>query len=409
MADSTITILPNAQHIKEFYGGYTGTCGETALSVAIAAALGNPNDKQGTINLMLAITSEMRGLGWASANGASTLWSLAQEAARKHASVALEWDYSEPFNHDWHQVLIDNAGTKPIVLQIAQAFNLKGELGTGNAEAGVHYHFITVVGKRPEGFICADGDNWDIENAFSIYSYETLQAAVPCGLLMLNVTSSAASTSTAAGGTPTVLSMDSNFFVASGTGWKAKATGKVIDHGMLDFYRNNDGLFRLGLPLTDESFQSFGSVQIFERGALAYDPNRKYDSPTGATGAVYFAHIDQGLVKDYLTADLKNQLVVAQVAVQSAQKERDAAVATAAGAQAQVDAANAAANDAKASAAQAQADLKNAQSQLAAAQAQLAQMQQQLSQAQAQPALTPAQQDVLSALSLFKKALSEVE
>lgn len=173
-------LLPNAVHFKEFYGGYTGTCGETALTAALICAERIPDDHNAAVALMLAITSEMRQVGWASANGASTLWSLAREAASKRgAQIAVEWDYAEPFPHNWHQELLADAGHKPIVLQFANAQALPGD------ERGVHYHFIAVLGRCPAGYICMDGDNWQIEQNFVIYSATDLTNAVPCGLLTL--------------------------------------------------------------------------------------------------------------------------------------------------------------------------------------------------------------------------------
>jgi hypothetical protein len=180
-------LLPNTLHFKEFYGGFTGTCGETALTAALVCAERLPDDEAQAIQLMLDITHQMQAMGWASANGASTLWSLAREAATKRGgTINLEWDYAEPFPHDWHSILLANAAVRPIVLQVANAYNLWGQDGTGNDEAGVHYHFICVVGKCADGYICMDGDNWAIEQTLSIYSYATLQAATICGLLMLD-------------------------------------------------------------------------------------------------------------------------------------------------------------------------------------------------------------------------------
>ena len=188
-----VTLLADTVHFKEFYGGYNGTCGETALTAALICAerLGNGAETHdAAVALMLSVTAEMRAAGWADANGASTLWSLAQDAAKKRgAQIALEWDYAEPFPHDWHSILLANAGIKPIVLQVGAAHNLVGQDGTGNDEAGVDYHFICIVGKCADGYIAMDGDNWQIENELAIYSYATLGTADICGLLMLDVVS----------------------------------------------------------------------------------------------------------------------------------------------------------------------------------------------------------------------------
>jgi hypothetical protein len=199
-------MVPNAMHIKEFYGGYNGTCGETALSVALASANATPKTHDDLVNFMLTITTDMRNRGWASANGASTLWSLAREAVTDWGgSIAQENDYQEPLTStDWHAILKQYAGIKPIVLQIALAYNLRDTQGSG-AEAGVHYHFITVVGIADEGYVCADGDNGMAESRFAIYPYASLLAAVPCGLLMLNIKE-----------TPTTMPLPTNWKDANG-------------------------------------------------------------------------------------------------------------------------------------------------------------------------------------------------
>jgi hypothetical protein len=182
-------ILPDAVHFKEFYGGYNGTCGETALTAALICALQLGDTHDQAVALMLSVTAQMRAKGWADANGASTLWSLAREAVTNQgAHINTEWDYAEPFPHDWHSLLLANAAVRPVVLQVGRAYNLIGQDGTGHAEAGVHYHFVCVVGKCKDGYVVMDGDNYLIEQEFSIYSYETLSAADICGLLMLDIT-----------------------------------------------------------------------------------------------------------------------------------------------------------------------------------------------------------------------------
>jgi hypothetical protein len=174
-------LLPNAVHFKEFYGGYTGTCGETALTAALICAERLPDNHDQAVQMMLAITAQMKALGWASANGASTLYDLAREASQKRGgSIALEWDYAEPFPHDWHAEFLSNAAKKPIVVELANAQALPGD------ERGVHYHFVTVVGRCSAGYVVMDGDNWQIEQDFVVYSYADFAAAVPCAVLVLN-------------------------------------------------------------------------------------------------------------------------------------------------------------------------------------------------------------------------------
>lgn len=74
--------------------------------------------------------------------------------------------------------------------------------------------------------------------------------------------------------------------------WRAKATGKVIRDGMLDYYRSNGakpscGFSTLGLPKSDElPLVGQATRQFFERGVLTYDPENRYGKPEGL-GDVY--------------------------------------------------------------------------------------------------------------------------
>lgn len=94
---------------------------------------------------------------------------------------------------------------------------------------------------------------------------------------------------------------------ADGKSWYCGRTGQTIQAGsMLDFYRTmpNDkgGLHDLGLPLTGEIpiAGTSAKVQVYERGAQAYDPQRQVDDPPGVEGDVYLAHVDKGVAHDWL-------------------------------------------------------------------------------------------------------------
>jgi len=106
------------------------------------------------------------------------------------------------------------------------------------------------------------------------------------------------------------------FFEGNDTAWRCKKNGFTIDHAGLDFYRrfrfgNSDlcGLSWLGLPVGP----AIGGIpgkqgvvyQRFERGVLVYDVNRVIDSPPGASGSCYLAHIDQGIGQDPRVTDLQ--------------------------------------------------------------------------------------------------------
>lgn len=169
------------------------TCGEFALSHAEAQADGRvQNDAD-----MLAVTHDMITAGLrAVAGGGTTLYGLAREAERKEYKIALEWDYSSNFAHDWHTTIKDNAGRKPIVLFFTLAQNLV------DAETGIGYswrtpwvqdvvnhplqgHFIEVTSVFDEGYLCVDGANPDVLKRYQVYRYDVLNSAQVRGLLML--------------------------------------------------------------------------------------------------------------------------------------------------------------------------------------------------------------------------------
>jgi hypothetical protein len=171
--------------LSEFVNGYHGTCGETALAVAIAAA----QHRKATSQDIVDITKEMQAHSQADANGASTLWDLAREAERKGIVVFAEDDYeADTFpGVNWHQALLDNAGLKPIILQIARGGNLIDIETQAHDEPSVQYHFIAVLGKQTNGYVCADGDNPQAGQRYQIYSFATLTAAMPCAMLILEM------------------------------------------------------------------------------------------------------------------------------------------------------------------------------------------------------------------------------
>ncbi len=105
-------------------------------------------------------------------------------------------------------------------------------------------------------------------------------------------------------------------FEAAGTNqWKCKQTGKILQYGILGFYRKygNDalcGLTHLGLPVSNEI--PIGGVQgavkqHFERGVLFYDQNHAIDNPPGS-GSVYLAHLYSGPGQDPRIAELSAQV-----------------------------------------------------------------------------------------------------
>lgn len=188
-----LRMCPNAWHIKEFYGGFNGTCTQASAAMCLASALGAPKTHDDVVNLMLTMTHDMIGraktdpVHGAGDNGAATVVSMAYELRQKGATTSTEWDYAgDVMPHDWISLLRAQAGAKPILLQLANAQGLWDVTGHGE-DAGVHYHAIAILGIANEGYVVGDPNNPTVESTFDIYSYGALLAASPCGLIMLDV------------------------------------------------------------------------------------------------------------------------------------------------------------------------------------------------------------------------------
>ena len=178
--------LIHAGHITEFADGFTGTCGQTALEVCLAAAQGH----QATTAHMVEITRDMVDKKLCAPNGAATIAALATEARALLGDqiVALEWDYkTDALAGDWVSILRANAGKLPILLQLANGQALVDVETGARDESGLHYHAIAVLDKKDDGYVCADGDNPDVVTRFQIYNLQALASASPCGLLMFQV------------------------------------------------------------------------------------------------------------------------------------------------------------------------------------------------------------------------------
>lgn len=98
--------------------------------------------------------------------------------------------------------------------------------------------------------------------------------------------------------------------------WRCKPTNQRIRGAILDFYRRSNGILRL--PLTEEiriDPAYSGTVQHFEGGTIAYDPEQRWDK---GNGDCYVVHADwsqySGLVP-------KTQLDQTQANLQKAQQQ----------------------------------------------------------------------------------------
>lgn len=178
----TYRLLPNALHFSEFQGGYHGTCGETALATALVCATPQIETTADAIALLLSTTRELIGLGWASASGSTTTQHLHDEAIRRGFTPDTFIGFEQPLpSAPLHSLLLSTAGVKPIIIEIAQGGNLPGD------ERGLQYHFICIVGITDAGYICNDGDNPASSAQLVTYSWSQIEAAVPCGLLVIDL------------------------------------------------------------------------------------------------------------------------------------------------------------------------------------------------------------------------------
>jgi hypothetical protein len=95
--------------------------------------------------------------------------------------------------------------------------------------------------------------------------------------------------------------------------WRCKQNGKIIQFGILDYYRNNGciplcGFSSLGLPVSGEiPLQGGTAKQHFERGVLVYDPSHSIDNPFGAKN-VYPAHLYGGVGQDPRVTEQQAQI-----------------------------------------------------------------------------------------------------
>lgn len=175
--------LPDSGHLSEFVNGSHGDCVETAMAVCTAIVDVTPLTPDRLARILALMQSE----GIAEANGATTIAHAAKWLRDNGYSLLAEIDYQEPFNGDWLQLIRDHAGIHPIILNVANAQTLTDVETNSSDERGVKYHAIAIVGKQFDGYICADGDNPQADGRFQIYNRATLEAAVPCGMIILDM------------------------------------------------------------------------------------------------------------------------------------------------------------------------------------------------------------------------------
>jgi len=202
---SNLTIFPAintyGRGISEFTPGdyvHTGRCTWASLAVLKAAYEG----RAPSFAEMVALCADGYKRGYCTnVNGATTLAKIAAYAKeRLNLPIKAQWDYQEPLQQDWHGLIDANAGRYPILMQVAYGSRLI-DVQTGvrdeAAGRGLRYHAIAIVGKEDAGYVCCDSDHPEVTKRFQVYAYDlrdkannivnSLRAAVPCGLLMLDM------------------------------------------------------------------------------------------------------------------------------------------------------------------------------------------------------------------------------
>ena len=274
-------ILPDpVSHITEFVpkstgGTWTGTCGETALAVAMGASQGF----EVTPSFIDQITQEMVSRGEAQPNGGSWTNTLSAYAKRHGYSVIYENDSPGAGWSGWVDYARQYAGIKPIVLNIHNGQALH-DIETGaHDEPGLQNHVITIVGKQDNGYIVADGDNPQVGSRFQVYDKSTIDAAQPQGILVLDMQRPVA-TVPPSGGTG-MLPVGWSDNATSGQEALTAPNGVQVIHGFRDYALSHPNwLATAGLPLAgeyqvtgvgmDTAAHGAGSEQIFQFSGLGY-------------------------------------------------------------------------------------------------------------------------------------------
>jgi hypothetical protein len=180
VARVTYRLLPVAAAISEFQG-FNGDCGQAATLAALHVLKGDAL----TGGELDSIVRAQIGAHLASANGSEPASAIVDYLNGLGGLDVFSVPYAEPFTFDWHTYLLNNAGTFPIILEVATSGAGFGSLGD---ESGVHYHFICVLGIQDTGYMVADGDNVAAKSGQLVtYSYAQIRDATPCALIGVKV------------------------------------------------------------------------------------------------------------------------------------------------------------------------------------------------------------------------------
>lgn len=345
-------LLPNAASLcySEFWtasDGFrvTGDCGESAASAALVCSSPPIESNAQAQALMHSLTDEMVANKTASGSGATTMAHLHDEVVSRKATVDASSfiSFSQPLPDmaAFHTLLLNTAGVKPIVLEVATAGAGLHAVDGSHAEAGVQYHFICVVGIANEGYVCYDGDNNNIWNGLPIYSWGAIEAATPCAVMVLEMGWGATTSMALPSGwhdSGTALSNPVNAFVVTqgfrsyilaAPSWDADDVPWQNVEGVADVEESNTGL-------------GAGTAQAFKRSRLiwtAADGKVRLQS----LGVEYlFVRADRDAQKAAAAANAaqaatyKTQLATAQSALDAANGQVKADAAQIAALQAQI-------------------------------------------------------------------------
>lgn len=178
-----------------------GCCGQRGLASVASSALGSDVSTLGIYDSMLKH-------GWADPGGASTIGDLLNQAKLMNCEIASFAQYNEPWGIWQSWLTAEITAGNPSVIELAYGQALFDSISQrGENAVGLRYHFIGVLGyfaggysaragkSLPEGFWCADGDNFagNNDNAHGFAAADVLQyypitvlaAAHPCGGLAL--------------------------------------------------------------------------------------------------------------------------------------------------------------------------------------------------------------------------------
>ncbi len=186
-------LLPGRIHRQsEFVHGLTGDCGPDALDEAEAWA----DQRSCDPSTVYATYQRLRAWGGCGPNGSATFAALAEQARRDGFTVA-ELPYQEPMPDTlWHDFFDRYAGRRAIVFETAHGAALRDwKTGKGeNAGPDLRYHAVMLAGRHdnagpsdplPNGWWCADGDNYDLGDVLQLYPDAVVAASRPVAALAI--------------------------------------------------------------------------------------------------------------------------------------------------------------------------------------------------------------------------------